>query len=860
MKNINTLERKELKKLTIRLIGAVVVCLMVILGSGAVRAQAAAPAVSVVKVDYAKSTVVVQMDARDKVLFLSDKNQKNWEYVPVQKDAQNRVTLDISWVTVSTDYTMSFKGDYSTTPVKQVIKKQITNFKATYDLLNNKVKFTNKGDRTVQWRKKDGFTWNSITGDLINGNETTEKFGEILLGMCANGSSLIFRLAPDDQNRASKEVTVAITKKTVAPAIAVNDQYLAIKVEKGMQYRYADKNGNPLNTAWNDITKSEYLPLSIIAKDAMLETAENYITKDVYIQFRTKATSGRQISNIATVRIPAQSFMSSAVTASFQIVYTSSTTFDIKIPSASTETPYEYCIINQDAIRDGVQIADFEEVTWKKVTSNKVSVSKTKDNVKNTSLIYVRKAAKETLGNSEYEIATPWILLGTVDYPGDISTGNGGLQWLQSVAGVCSKDNTDGYINFTMKSPTDSKIGTIEFIDYKTSASRATLRLSNNDFKCTVTETGISDTPYQLNVTIMDTSALDKYAEDDSTRRFLAKITLEDSSEAFVSDLDHGIALLLLPRSKANNPSGVTEAYDRKDIAEKIGLVNDTDSKGQPIYNADKDVIPYTTAITRVYKSNKDYNPESTYYSMSGNYDQTQFRLRLDLGTRYVALPTANGEIIYSGNKVQIEKLKIDGVYIRSSQYPDAYTVAYADTVNNDGEETEMAVITFNAKVIENIPQIDDRNKTIPISIYLSNGEVLDNLTTINFTETATINGGANSWSVSGKLKETDTVTTKTGDSTVTTESDHIDRTIKLTVWREDYDVALTSVTWNGYSVATSICKDGTTISLDLSNKAINSIMDSITEPTTSYLVFTFNNGFVIDTGWSLTLCPTTIH
>lgn len=851
MKKSNTLIRKGL-----RFIAVLIPAMVMIFAMGAQQVKAEAPAPSIISVDYSRSTLTVQLDERDHVLFMSDKNQKTWEFVPVTKNASNQVILDISWVTLTSDYTISLKGDYSATPVKQVIKKQVTNFKATYDLANNRIKFTNRGTGTVQWRKKDGFTWNTISESMIEGNETAAAFGDTLMGLCSNGASLIFRLAPDADNRASKEVTVNITRKTAAPIVSVNDQYMAIKVEKGMQYRYADKNGNPMS-AWTDISKSEYVPLEAIAANAILNKAQTNETKDVYIQFRTKATSGKQISNISTVKIPAQSAMSETVKSSIEIAYTSSTTFDIKIPSASTETPYEYCIINQSALLDGVKITDFEEVTWKKVTTTKVSISSAKDNVKDGSLVYVRKAAKESAGHADYQIATPYIMLSPIDYPDDISTGSEGLTWLQTVAGVCTKENTEGYITFTMKSPTDSKISEIEFVDYKTSASRATLRLSNNDFKCTVTDNGAkSEARYLLSVTIMDTSAIDKFAADDSTRRFLANITLQDSTEAFKSSLEKGIALLILPASKAVNPSGATETYDKKDIADKLGWKNDKDGRGNDIYNMDKDVIRYTTAFTRVYKSDKDYVEGDLYYGVDGNYDASEFRVKLNLGTRYVAAKTTTGNVVFTENPVAVEKLKIDGVYINLSTYPNAYKVEYANTENDDGEPTRMAVITVNTKVIESIPQIDDRNKNIPVYIYLNNGEILDDVVTINLTETATINGGANSWAVSGRLKETDTITTTTSDSTQTTTTDHVDRTIKLTVWKEGYDVALTSVTWNGKSVATSINKDGTTISLDLSNKAINKIMSELESRESHYLTFTFNNGFTIESGWSLTLSP----
>ena len=98
----------------------------------------------------------------------------------------------------------------------------------------------------------------------------------------------------------------------------------------------------------------------------------------------------------------------------------------------------------------------------------------------------------------------------------------------------------------------------------------------------------------------------------------------------------------------------------------------------------------------------------------------------------------------------------------------------------------------------------------------------------------------------------TDTVT-KTQDGVTTTSTvEHVDKTIALKIFKNDYNVSLLSVEWGTYSVCSSINMVGSDITLDLSNSMINQI--DVNETTTKPLTFTFDNGFVLNTGFTLTI------
>lgn len=836
--------------------------------SGTRVSAAAGTPLAVTAIDYTTSTITVHMGSRDTVLLMSDGKCRKWDLVPFAADASGDIRVDISWISPSSTYTISFKGDSeeSSDPVKVVIPKQHTTLKVSYDKYSNSMTVYNcPEDRELQWKKKESMSW-------INGTPSESQ----LLGICANGGVLLFRLAPENGTgeddpgyRAGKEVSVTVEKKIAAPTIVVDDELMALKVTKGLRYRYCDRYGNPNGTGitqpdnadddgWATADTDENVPLTEIAPRAMLESSGGD-AEDMYIQFYTRATSSKQMSNITTVRIPAQTDLPSDAESRIQIVYTSSTTFEIRIPYASAETPYEYCIINQDDREGGLDIdnpAQADELKWHEVSSsNSVAIKRDTDNVKDESLVYVRRKAYHKLGDADYRLASPVMEVGEIAYPGTISTDSSGILWLQTIAGVCSKDNPSGYIDFSMYSPTNNVIEKIQFVSAASQTSFATLTRSAGDFKSVVelnADPGDTDPDrkYIISTTIMNTSALDSYANDPDTRAMYAYITLEDSTEAFKSQSAEGVGLYIHPASKVNNPSGSSAESEKTDIANKLSWTS-----------AMADAADFATSFTRVYMSNKVYDPDDPIYKTKSKCDATAFRVRVDIGTRVMPeLTSPNpGAFKAAGTKVTVEKIKYDGVFftptIGAGESKAPFTVEYADTKNSDNEDTRMAVLTINADIIEKNANIDDRNTATPIYIYLSNGEVIKNAVQMNLTETATIKGEANSWSIiEGSLKEVDTTTTSSGTGTVTTTVDHVDRRITLDVFRSGYDVTLKSVKWNGRDVCTNISKQGDEITMDLSNKEINKIDVDVT--TSAYLVFEFDNGFTITSGWKLTINP----
>lgn len=837
----------------------------------------AAGSVEITEINYSSSTMVIKLGADDNALMISDSKQKKWEYIPVEKSVGNLVSFDISWITTTKDYTISLKGDVSSTPITVTLPKQKKDMKVSYSTANGGTITFSGVTGTVEWKKKDSLSWERFPTNA-SGKPDTAAFAEILKSMIGNGCTLVFREAPVNGTsaanvgrRGSKETTITVAKKLQAPDIKVDDSKMTIAVTKDMEYRHCDENGNPEEGSdWVSFGKSYDCELSEIALKALVDGKNT--PKDVYIQFRTVATTSKQMSNITTICIPAQEDLSQTAKDSIKLVYTSTTSFKLEVPVASTDEPYEYCIINQKAVEEGITIDDVDELKWKTITSSSsaVTISESKDNVKDTSLVYIRRKAQKKLGDEEYEIASPYMFLGEVSYPRDITTLNG-LTWLQTVAGECNENNSAGKLSFTFYSETDSAIKSLKFVDFSSNGTvRDTLKV-DEDFTSVVTindeydedesdETVAGHYKYIISTSIYSTKKLDKYAADSKQRKMLAYISIGSSdSEEFKSDTTKGIALYIHPATTVNNP---TTAVDKNNIANLLGWNN---------YNDETDPIDYTSAFERVCGSTRIYGVDNGYpeFMSKSQCDATSFRVRLDIGTRYIPKTGTAGEV--TSKRVEVTKIRYDGVEFaygaKDSSGNSYFTVEYADitgsTSANNGDLQRMAVLTVNVAAIEKNSQIDDRDKATNLIIYLSNGEILRDCVTINLKNTAVIvdydskTKGAQSLTISERLllKDTKVVADGNGGETIT-ETDHPnDHHIRLQKFKADYDVSLINVTWKGQQVCTKIASQSEYITMELSNRMLNEIYNSVTPGSSesAYLVFEFDNGFKITSGWKIT-------
>ncbi|MBP5158969.1 MAG: hypothetical protein ILP10_01570, partial [Lachnospiraceae bacterium] len=786
------MKRSIIKKTVERTLTVLAVTALAIIAFASVKAQAAA--VRVTKVDYDRSEMTVALNSGDTALLISDSKAKKWETMAEKQDGTDEVTFDISWISQTVDYVMTLKGDASADVVKITIPKQNKSFKVSYFVLDSEIQLTNSDGRTAEWRKKESMSWTTYNAD---------SFAKELEGFCANGAVLFFRLAQTPGAgsnaglRPSKEVSVTIPKKTAAPSVKINDNSLTVTLNKGIQYRYlVSETGNPVIDPktgtymdWEDIDASTDYDLQDLAPLSMY-TETNNDPKETFIQFRTKATASKQMSNITTLTVPAQqaplteSDMLEGATVEFK--YTSSTTFQLKVKSASTSEPYQYCIIDEKSFgTTDISSLDMTEVTWKDITSaSPVKFDKTKDKIEEGTKIYVRKKALHAQGDPEYRLASPYINVSGndgINYPGEatVATESGSILWLQTVAGVCNTSNTDGSLEFTMYSPTETTIKSIKFVDYDNLDEIGSVEITSSVAKNN--ENGVEpEKKYIITTKIRSTANIDS----NTRSRMLAYITYESGS-TFKSTKEAGLGLYIFPATKVENPGNSSEKT-------RVSKLFDAG------YTAESDHIDFSTAFRRVYLSNKVYGVNGYTYSTE---DKRDFKFIVKLGTVYKQQTgRISGSPDLAGDSgedyTQITKLKYDNVELGN----DCYSVEYATDRKNDGTDVRLALVTVHCDKVELIRDIDDRNKDTNLVIVLNNGEILSNSVTINFVKTATVDKSPVSWSLTPANLETEkTVTTTSPNGTVTTTTEKVyDYIIEMTLFDPTYSVAISEVTWNG--------------------------------------------------------------
>lgn len=569
--------------------------------------QAEEPSISIKEINYDNSTITLQVNSLDTKVFLSDANMKKWDAVP-GTISNGMITVDMSWISASSNQTITFKGDYSTKVVSITIPKQATKFKATYNKIKGTISFSNTDNRTIEWRKKGSTTWNRVNANTLS---------DELNAYYTNGIQLYFRLAPVNGSgtyaglRPSKEVSVTIPKRTAAPKVTVNGSKFIIPVKKGMSYRRVYEDGTM--SQWTNVTGTTELLLSSVASEA-LYNGNTGTQKEVTLQFRTNASASSQVSNITTVVIPIQKGAPDIATSGISINYTSSSSLTLTVKAASSKTPYEYTIIQKD------KELNYQTAVWKTISSSSpVSINSTA--APTGSKIYVRLKSIEASNETEFSLASVEVEVtggSGVNYP-DASHATQ-LTTLVATAGVCQANKSASYLTFYLYTPTSTTVSSIDIYDVygskKGSVScKSTVKANSNS-------TGSND-KYIITTNITSTEEINKYTEE----ILYAYITLSNN-EVIKSNSTAGVQLYLYPSTKVNNPNDKsyskefdriymsTDASDAKSFKFQLdfGTEKVVDSTG---FNKFKDVL---TEISSMKYNNYTLNKDSDYTVEYGTY------------------------------------------------------------------------------------------------------------------------------------------------------------------------------------------------------------------------------------------------
>ncbi len=798
---------------------------------------------TIVEINYDESTITFQSANSDSKLYLSDSKQKKWE--EFQGFQNGRITVDISWISVSTNYQLSFKGDVSTDAGLVVLPKQITNLKATYRASSEyPVSFTNAGSRTIQWRKNNSTIWSEWN------KQTTNRDLSYLI---VNGATLYFRLAPENGTsqtspglRPSKEIKVKVPAKSAAPSISINASNFMVSLKSGMQYRLVtlDEDGNTTQEEeWKEINSTKNYSLTELAPEALYSgtavKTSGKETKDISIQFKKKATASTQESKLTTITIPAQDKAPDKDTIGASISYTSSSSLELLVKAASSSSPYEYSIVKKEDVQAE---PDYSNMTWSSLTSSSpVSLNKTKAPV--GSQIYIRKKSVSSLGKEDFALASDSVKItgdDGISYPD--GTQLTGVTTVVAPAGTIHAGNYGKTKEFTIFSYTKTTVSSITFLNsygnVVGTAECSSTVAKNNDSGAAGTERA-----YIITTKITSTAGLDQLSSA-LEEKLYAKLVLANGEEIVSTDTA-GILLYLYPSSKATTPS----SYDKSNYGE--------------YYDS------YMTAFERLYKSKE-------------TQDDTYFKFILDFGTKNIMDGTTIGQETTTPNT--IDKITYDAYTLNVAEFsrnsgekaddaekrayqayssanaPDAM-ICYEDYTNSEGMQARRAYVTIHVDKFEDETSIKTTNTKQPFIITLKNGEVLTNQVYMTLKETATLDAAPIAWTITeGSLTESTTKNEYDENGKLVNSVTTPVNTYKLTLTKADsgYSVGVSDVIWGTQSILHEASVSGNTITITLSNKKINLLKadaNGVGQSTsTNNVIIKLSNGFEISTGCKLTI------
>lgn len=355
-------------KKTLKIFTLAVLFGLFFLMSGNKAFAATAEEIKITKIDY--GTLTISIDTAGNNICYYSKDKSKWYELEYIRDTNGNLLMDISWVSSTSDVKLYFKGDKNEKVVTVTIPKKNSALKCKFNAADGTVEFDETDDATeFQWKKSTDTVWTTVS---LNENSTSYKnFISGLEALRFKGSKIYVRTpykngtgANDTGARASKEITVSISKRSAAPSVSVNLNKLTLNTNDTQEYSLDGGN------TWKDCDKTMKIS----------EILEGRTSGSVKI--RKAATERAGYSRATTIVIPERAAAPTGV----GFYYENKMTV-IQINDASSSNQYEYATVKAgDAF-------DETSASWKGIISNRpVKINKNTAPVGST--IYVRKKGK----------------------------------------------------------------------------------------------------------------------------------------------------------------------------------------------------------------------------------------------------------------------------------------------------------------------------------------------------------------------------------------------------------------------------------------------------------------------------------
>jgi hypothetical protein len=349
-----------------------------------------ATAISIGKIDYENLTMQVY-DNNNAIVYYST-DQSTWlEIEGPYSSATKSYTMDISWISSTSDATLYFKGDIIKTIKSITLPMKNSSIKIKFDKVEGEFIFTDVEEaETFQWRKVTDYNWTTVDFDETSSSyktflDTTELLRSKGVKIIIRTPQLLGTGISNVGMRPSKEVTVAITARVAAPTLKVNIAKLTINTSAAMEYY------NTKTSLW--IACDGVSSIEDIAPSTLYQNG----AKNVTLMIRRAETEKDTFSQTTYLIIPGQTAPPSIGDNSNEVTYYyMNSKLILQFNKASTSNMFEYSICKPDAT--------FNETfaSWKSVTTTK-ALTISKSTAPDGCTIYVRR--KGTDANTTKNIA-----------------------------------------------------------------------------------------------------------------------------------------------------------------------------------------------------------------------------------------------------------------------------------------------------------------------------------------------------------------------------------------------------------------------------------------------------------------------
>jgi hypothetical protein len=337
-----------------------------------------AAAISIGKIDYENFTMQIYNNNNSLVYYSTD--QSTWTEVEGAYNTTSKsYTIDISWVSSTSDITLYFKGDTVKTIKSVTLPMRNSSLSVKFDKVEGEFLFEDTEDAdTFQWRKTSDYNWNTV--NLDEASSSYQAFLDTMEMLRGKGIKLYIRtpqVLGTGMNsvgaRPSKEVTVTISARVTAPAVKVNSSKLTINTTTAMEY-YNTKSG--LWIECDGVTAIEDIAPGVLYQNG---------AKNVTLMIRRAATTTDTFSLTAYLTIPGQTAAPTIGDSSSEVTYYyMNSKLMLQFNKATTSNAYEYAIIKPDSS------IELSSASWRSVTTSKV-MTMSKSTAPDGATIYVRR-------------------------------------------------------------------------------------------------------------------------------------------------------------------------------------------------------------------------------------------------------------------------------------------------------------------------------------------------------------------------------------------------------------------------------------------------------------------------------------